>query len=316
MNSDRNFKTDRNQEQTGIREPNLPSHFLDAGARPRSMRVLVTGSRGLIGESVVGLLSAAGHTVVEYDLRNSQDILDPATLLKAIRNCNAVVHAAALLGRPGEGSEDIMAVNVLGTWNVLAACSEVRVQRLVFLSSVDALGIFKGERSPDYLPLDNDHPCYPATPYAISKYLAEEMCRLASESYGFPVVCLRPPGVWTEDTYAMIEAERSKRPEFEWHPYWEYGAFIDVRDLACACLNALTCDTKGFSRILVSSADITTSGKASRELAQTLCPGADWRGDAGYEEDPYRTLMDLDPARELLGWSPKHTWRRFIDDRE
>ncbi len=207
-----------------------------------------------------------------------------------------------------------MAVNLQGTWNVLSAGAEFRVRRILFLSSVGALGVFKGERPPDYLPLDDAHPCYPTTPYAISKRLAEEMCRFMSESRRLSVVCLRPPGVWARDTYAMIESERAKRPEFEWDPFWEYGAFIDLRDLSRACLGALTCDMEGFQCVLVSSSDITTSGRTSRELVQLVNPAVEWRGGAEYEDEPYRALLDIEPARKLLDWSPEHTWQAFLKD--
>ncbi len=278
------------------------------------MRVLVTGSRGLIGSSVVEELRASGHRVVEYDLRDSRDILHLPTLREATRACDAIVHAAALLGRAAESPDQIMAVNLLGTWNVLSAGVAAGVRRIVFLSSVDALGVFKGERVPDYLPLDDAHPCYPTTPYAISKRLAEEMCRFASESHALSVVCLRPPGVWARDTYAWVEAERAKRPKFEWDPFWEYGAFLDLRDLSRACLGALTCDMEGFRCVLVSSSDITTSGRTSRELVQLVNPDVEWRGGPEYEDEPYRALVEIGPARELLDWNPQHTWHVFTKD--
>jgi UDP-glucose 4-epimerase len=276
------------------------------------MRVLVTGSRGFVGSALVDELGRSGHTVVGYDLQDDRDILHLPTLREALRGCDAIVHAAALLGLPAESPEQVVAANLQGTWNVLSAGAEIPVRRIVFLSSVDALGIFKGERSPDYLPFDDAHPCYPSTPYGISKRLAEVMCQFVSESQGLSVICLRPPGVWAQGTYAMIVSERTKRPEFEWDPFWEYGAFIDLRDLSRACLCALSCDMVGWRCVLVASSDITTSGRTSRELARLVHPDVEWRGGAAYDRDPYRSLVDIEPARQLLAWSPQHTWRAFL----
>jgi UDP-glucose 4-epimerase len=277
------------------------------------MQVLVTGSRGLIGAAVAAALTEAGHVALGYDLKEGRDILDVATLREAVRGCDAVFHAAALLGFPQENPSRIMEVNLQGTWNVLGAAREARVGRIVFVSSVDALGVFKGERAPDYLPLDNSHPCYPSTAYGISKHLAEEMCRCVATAGGLSILALRPPGVWTRDTYAMILSERSKRPEFEWDPFWEYGAFIDLRDLSLACLRALTCEVEGYRCVLLASSDITTSGRTSRELVHLVHPDVEWRGGTQYEADPYRTLVDIEPAMDLLGWSPRHTWRRAME---
>jgi nucleoside-diphosphate-sugar epimerase len=109
------------------------------------------------------------------------------------RGCYAVIHSAALLGLPDQDASQIVATNLQATWNVLTAARDAGVRRVVFLSSADVLGVFKGERAPDYLPLDDAHPCYPSTPYGISKLLAEAMCRLFSESSDLPVVCLKPP---------------------------------------------------------------------------------------------------------------------------
>lgn len=273
------------------------------------MRVLVTGSRGLIGSAVAEKLGTTHHEPVGYDLKDGQDVLDLTPLRLAIRGCDAVVHAAALLGAPEEDPAQVMEVNLQGTWNVLDAAQHAGVRRVVYLSSVDALGVFKGERPPDYLPLDNAHPCYPSTSYGISKHLAEEMCRCVSAATGMSVVALRPPGVWTPDTYGMILAARANRPEFEWDPFWEYGAFIDLRDLSSACIRALTCALQGYHCALVASSDITTSGRTSRQLAQLVHPDVDWRGGAECEVDPYRTLVDIEPVKRLLGWSPQHTWR-------
>jgi UDP-glucose 4-epimerase len=281
-------------------------------SRERSMRVLVTGSSGKVGAQVVSDLAACEHTPVAYDLATGQDILDPVALLESARGCDAIVHSAALLGLADQGDSQIMATNLQGMWHVLSAAREAGIARVVFLSSVDALGVFKGERAPDYLPLDDAHPCCPSTPYAISKYLAENMCRLFAASTDVSVVCLRPPGVWTEATYARIQSARAMRTEFEWDPFWEYGAFIDVRDLSQACVCALTCRIERFACLLVSSGDITTSGRTSRELAAFVLPHVPWRGGSEYEAEPFRTLMNIENAKHTLAWEPKHSWRAYV----
>jgi UDP-glucose 4-epimerase len=275
------------------------------------MNVLVTGSRGRVGSAVVRALREAGCGVIEYDHVDGHDVLDTAALERAMRGCDAIVHAAALLGGPADDPHRIVNVNLQGTWNVLARAAALGVRRMVFLSSVDALGVFKGERAPDYLPLDDVHPCRPGTPYGISKRLAEEMCRMACETGRISVIALRPPGVWTEAHYPRIEAARAERPEYEWQPFWEYGAFIDVRDLAQACVRGLACALDGFRCVAVASADLSTSGPTSREWAARVHPDVEWRGGPEYEADPYRGLIEIEEAHKLLGWSPEHSWRSF-----
>ncbi len=239
-----------------------------------------------------------GHSFAGFDVANSLNILEPNSIAEAANSCDAIVHSAALLGFPGQSPAQIMEVNLQGTWNVLYATLAADIPRIVFLSRVDVLGLFKGERTPDFLPLDESHPCYPSTPYAIPKYLAEELCDVFASAHGKTVVSLRPPGVWeAPNTYEWVTHEREKRPEFEWDPFWEYGAFIDVRDLAEACVSSLDADVAGYHSVFVSSDDIQTSGMTSRELTQKLHPNVEWRGNSEFEDNPYKTLLSNDAAK-------------------
>ena len=153
------------------------------------------------------------------------------------------------------------------------------------------LGVAGGERAPDYLPLDDDHPLRAQRPYGLSKRLAEELCEATTAATGIPTICLRPFAVWDDDDYRWIEARRAADPESEWSPFWEYGAFVDVRDVAEACLAALTCPDPGHARMLLCAPDIS-AGAPARELAARLLPGVPWRGSAEYEADPWRALVD------------------------
>lgn len=273
------------------------------------MRVLVTGSDGLIGTSLVTDLRAADHTVIGFDRGNGQDIRDQAAVIAAADGCDAIIHLAALLGRPGDASDEILAVNLVGTWNVLSAAEKVRATRVVFYSSVNAIGVFMGDRAPDYLPIDDEHPCYPKSPYGISKRLAEEMCRHFTSRAGIATICLRPPAIFDDAIREKIEQARRNDPSFEWSPYWEYGAFLDVRDAASAGICALTCPDPGHVTLLLCADDISSAEKTSRDLARMICPDVPWRGSEAYAVDPYRALLDTGRARRILGWDPKVRWR-------
>ncbi len=275
------------------------------------MRILVTGNSGLVGRAVEKQLTAEGDEVVGFDLANGQDIRDAPAIREAGRGCDAVVHLAALLGR-GESGEETLRTNVLGTWNVLESARANGLGRVISMSSVDALGIFKGEGLPDYFPIDDDLPCRPKTPYGISKKLIEEMGQTFSQATGIPTICLRPPGVWDEQTYHYIVEKRRERPEYEWDPYWEYGAFIDVRDLASLVSRCLRADFAGFGCYLATADDITTSGGTSLSLALRICPQVPWKSQEEYKEEPYRSLVDCRRVKEAFGWQPKFTWGEFI----
>jgi nucleoside-diphosphate-sugar epimerase len=254
------------------------------------LRVLVTGHRGRVGSVVEDALRRAGWDPVGFDRADGDDILAADRVATAARGCDAIAHIAALLGLQGETDEEILAVNLLGTWNVLKAADSAGVKRLVYLSSVNALGIFMGEGAPDYFPIDDEHPCRPGAAYGISKLLAEEMCQAFSRRTGIPTICLRPPAVLDDSVIESLKSAREKDPEFEWTPFWEYGCFIHVEDLAQATVCALTCPDPGHVRLLVNAEDISSSRGASRE------PGAFSAGglaSAGASDRPGASLRPL-----------------------
>lgn len=284
------------------------------------MRVLVTGDRGMIGRVLSAHLHAQGDCVVGFDRVDGYDVLDRAALRAAAAGCDAIVHLAAVDAPPdgpsapiaaaGSASpEEIMTVNALGTGFVLSVATGAGVRRVVFMSSVDALGIFLGERVPDYLPIDDAHPTHPRSPYALAKRLAQQMCRAFTAETGIATVCLRPPGVFAEETYTWIKDARSADPAFEWSPYWEYGAFLDVHDLASAVSCALRCPDPGHVTLLVCADDISSARLTTRELARRIMPDVLWRGGPEFERDPYRALLDTRNAHRVLGWSPQRRWR-------
>ena len=272
------------------------------------MRIFLTGSNGRIGSVVERIFTEAGHEVVGYDIADGHDIMDPAAVHKAMEGCDWVAHLAMAMGK--KNAPDVSyASGTVGTFNLLQAAEAHGVTRIVSYSSVNAMGLFMGEDTPDFLPLDETHVCRPGRPYGTSKYLGEQTCRLFTRRTGIPTVCIRPPAVWTDKAIESVKEEREKDAEFEWTPYWEYGCYIHVEDLARATLCALTCPDPGHIPLLVVADDVSSAHLTSRELVQKLLPDIEWRGGDQYEADPYKGLVDNSRAKEVLGWAPEFHWR-------
>jgi nucleoside-diphosphate-sugar epimerase len=271
------------------------------------VRVLLTGNRGKIGRVVEASLRDAGHEVVGFDVAAGDDLRDAHAVRVAARGCHAVVHAGAIARDRGGSPEEIMATNVLGTWHVLLAAQEEGLERVVAFSSAQVFGTAQGERAPDYLPLDDDHPRRAVRPYGLSKRLGEDLCEAVTAATGIPTVCLRPFAVWNDDDYARVDARRAADPESEWTPFWEYGAFVDVRDVAEACLAALAVPDPGHARVVLCAPDISATAP-SRELAARLLPDVPWRGGPEYDADPWRALVDSRETERVLGWRPHRRW--------
>ncbi|HWF51911.1 MAG TPA: SDR family oxidoreductase [Solirubrobacteraceae bacterium] len=271
------------------------------------MRILVTGHRGNIGSCTVELLERCGHAVVGFDLAESSDLLDLAAVKGAAAGCEAIVHLGAIPHDSSGSPEEIMAVNVLGTWHVLLAAEAADVTRVIHFSSAQALGITEGERVPDYFPIDDEHPRRAMRPYGLSKRLAEDLCEGFTARTGIASVSLRPVSVWGPEVYARIEEQRAAEPRSEWEPFWEYGAFVDVRDVAVAVERSLAVPLTGHCRALLCAADISGSAP-SLELAARLAPGVPVLGPDRYAVEPGRALVDCSAAEAVLGWRPRHRW--------
>jgi dihydroflavonol-4-reductase len=167
------------------------------------MRVFVTGSTGFIGSNVVRRLLKAGHEVRALvrpgtDTRQldglpveriSGNLQDHASLRRGMAGCAWVFHVAALYSYWGHRWKEFQETNVEGTRRVLEAARLENVERIVYTSSVAALGT-----RPDGLPATEDTPGTLADrigPYQRSKFLAEEVVRDFVRQ-GLPVITVNP----------------------------------------------------------------------------------------------------------------------------
>jgi UDP-glucose 4-epimerase len=273
----------------------------------------------------VAHLALLGHDVVGYDRLDGDDLLDAVAIRDAASGCAALVHAGALAHDSAGSPEDIMAVNVLGTWHVLLAAEAAGVGRVIYFSSGQVFGLAEGERLPDYFPVDDDHPRRAMRPYGLSKCLAEDLCAGFTSRTGIPTVALRPAWVWDPGMYQRIEARWRADPASEWTPTWEYGQFVDVRDVADAVSRALEVPVTGHHRMLLCAADIAAT-EPSLVMAGRFAgsvpvrhPGSNparnpGSNPVGHESDPWRSLFDCSAAARVLGWRPRYQWSTRGDD--
>jgi nucleoside-diphosphate-sugar epimerase len=271
------------------------------------MRVLVTGDRGAVGVTVAGFLRQRGYEVSGFDRVDGADVLDLAAVRQAATGCAAIVHLAALPHDSAGSPEQIMAVNVLGTWHVLLAAEAAGVARVISFSSAQVFGIAEGERLPDYFPVDDAHPRRAMRPYGLSKLLSEDLCEGFTRRTEIATVALRPVAVWDQARYSQVQDRWRSQPSSEWEPFWEYGAFVDVRDVAAAVGQALTVPLAGHHRFLLCATDIAATAP-SLELAGRLAPRVPVTDPDRYRAHPRAALIDCSAAAATLGWRPAYPW--------
>lgn len=167
------------------------------------MNVLVTGGAGYIGSAVVEELLAENHSAVVFDNLVAGhieaipsgvpfiegDLGNQELVGQALRShkIEAVIHGAAFL-QPNESMSDpgkYFSNNVAKTINLLQSMVENGVKRFIFSSSCATFG------NPVYLPIDEQHPQQPISPYGHSKLMVEQLLPWYEQAYGLHSCCLR-----------------------------------------------------------------------------------------------------------------------------
>lgn len=120
------------------------------------MKIFITGNSGYIGSQLIKEISPE-HEIVTFDLQDNQDILDYNQLKDVMKNCDVVVHLAAIRG-PDEDKtfSDYFRINCQGTRNVAKAALENDVERLIYTSSTSYYGLESG--IPYVKPLEESNP--------------------------------------------------------------------------------------------------------------------------------------------------------------
>lgn len=286
------------------------------------MRVAVTGGSGKLGNSVVALLTEAGHDVVTLDATGQRgpgfvrvDLTSYGETIDAFFGENdpsagpeqastptfdALVHLAAI---PAPGIVSDVATfhnNILGTFNVFQAARRTGIRNIVYASSETVLGL-PFDVPPPYIPVDEEYPARPESVYSLVKHLEEQMAiELVRWDPKLKIVALRFSNVMDPVDYAQFPAFDADATARKWN-LWGY---IDGRDGAQAVLKALELDVTGFDRFIIAAAD-TVMSRPNADLVAEVFPDVPVTRPLG-EHD---TLLSIDKARRVLGFDPQHSWR-------
>jgi GDP-4-dehydro-6-deoxy-D-mannose reductase len=207
------------------------------------VRALITGGKGFVGRHLEAHLLAAGDDVEVVDL--DCDVTDPDSVKAAVERARPdhIYHLAALahVGDSWRDPSRVLEVNVIGTSNVLAAARAYdEATGVLVVSSAEVYGVVR----PDQLPLDEDTPIAPVTPYAASKAAAEQVALQAARGFDQNVAVVRPfnhIGPGQAPTFAVpafarriVEARRSGATSLVVGNLEPRRDFTDVRDVVAA----------------------------------------------------------------------------------
>jgi nucleoside-diphosphate-sugar epimerase len=275
------------------------------------VKVVVTGASGKAGRAVVRDLVDHGTEVVAVDLVASTesgadsrvaDMTDFGQAVECLTRAEAVVHLAAIPAPGIHTEEKTFRTNMLSTYNVFEAARLLGLQRVVWASSETILGLPFDREQPAYAPIDEEHPPLPQSSYAVAKLLAEELGRQLHRWTGTPHVALRFSNIMEPGDYNRFPSFWSDARLRSWN-LWGY---VDVRDVAQSCRLALEADV-GAEHFIIAAAD-SVMNRPSSELMAEVYPAVRYRPTAG----EFDTLLSIDKARALLGYTPQWSWRDHI----
>ncbi len=288
-------------------------------------RVLVTGGAGFIGSNLVQNLVANNYEITVVDnlltghLSNLESIYDKLNFIKGdirdfelidqlMKNIDTVFHLAASVGNKRSIDFPLVdaQINVIGTLNVLEAARKHNIRKIVTSSSAGIFGELK------MIPINENHPIDPDTPYGSTKLCQEKLCLSYSKLYNLEAVCLRYFNVYGQNQ--RFDAYGNVIPIFVYNiihgiPIKIFGDgeqtrdFIHVNDVVKANVNASL-------SIGISGAFNIASGESIsiNQLISILSSFIDKKIIVSYLDkrpgDVIHSLADISSAKENINFNP------------
>jgi UDP-glucose 4-epimerase len=288
------------------------------------MRVVITGGAGFIGSTIAKELAAKDTEVIVLDNFSSgyraninghqgirlveKDIRDSAAVDAAVAGVDAVFHLAASVGNKRSIDQPVndAEINVIGTLNVLEAARKSGVSKVIISSSAGIFGELKT------LPIREDHPAEPDSPYGASKLCAEKQGLAYAKLYGMNVVCLRYFNVYGPNQ--RFDAYGNVIPIFAFQmlrgePLTIFGDgeqtrdFVNVRDVVQANIKAAMTPSVTGAFNIGSGTRISINNLVERLKTVSGVKPVVRRGPprAGDVRD---SLAHISAAREAFGFEP------------
>ena len=194
----------------------------------------------------------------------------------------------------------------MGTYNVIDAAIRNGVRKVIFASSETAYGICfaDGERKPDYIPIDEDHPTIPEDSYAMTKVVNEVTARSFQQRSGIDIYGLRINQVIEPHEYDEMFPAFMSNPSLRRRNFF---AYIDARDLAQMVEKCLETDGLGYEVFNVSN-DNTSVSIPNTEIISQFYQGVEVRKNLSDNE----TFFSNAKAKSMVGFKPQHDWRTHL----
>jgi NAD dependent epimerase/dehydratase len=295
-------------------------------------RVLVTGAGGFIGSHVAEELVRRGAAVRGFVRYNSRgdcgwleladqevfkeidvfrgDLANPEAVTGATADQEVVLHLGALIPIPYSyrHPREFVTANMTGTLNVLEAARREELERIVHTSTSEVYG------TAQTIPIGEDHPLHPQSPYAATKVGADQIALSYQRSFGTPVVIVRPfntygPRQSARAVIPTIVAQALSREVIELGATDTTRDFLYVGDTADGILRTTTAEgVQGEVINLGTGVEVSIGDVAERVLRLLDCDlpiALDKNRLRPPDSEVERLVADASKAKTLLGWEPE-----------
>lgn len=297
-------------------------------------RILVTGADGFIGSHLVEHLVGLGCDVrafVYYNSFNSWgwldqsaesvkrsievfsgDIRDPHGVKTAMKDCDVVMHLAALIAIPYSyhSPDTYVDTNIKGTLNIVQAARDLGVERIVHTSTSEVYGTAK------FVPITEDHPLQGQSPYSASKIGADQIAMSFHYSFGTPVTIIRPFNTYGPRQSAraviptIISQIASGKREIKLGAVHPTRDFNFVRDTVRGFVSLAECDESiGTVTNIGSNFEISVGDTArliAKLMGEEITFGTDEQRMRPSASEVERLWADNSRARAVAGWTPEY----------
>lgn len=290
--------------------------------------ILVTGGAGFIGSNLVGELLKQGYNVRILDMVPPKsmekaefikgDIRDLEAVKRSVKGMDYVLHLAAQVSvaKSVEYPLETNDINVNGTLNVLSASKDAGVKRVVFSSSCSVYG------NSGKSPLSETSKTSQESPYALTKFMGEEYCRIFSKLYGLETASLRyfnvyGPGQSPDSPYAsaiprFVSDILAGRVPKVFGDGEQTRDFIFVKDVVKANILAMKAGGVSGQVFNIGSGKSTTINRLIDSIGNML--GIQIKPDhkRARKGDVRYSSADVSKANKILGFKPEYSMKEGL----
>jgi dTDP-glucose 4,6-dehydratase len=297
-------------------------------------KILITGADGFIGSHLTETLVKQGYSVkafVYYNSFNSWgwldeldkniresievfsgDIRDPNGVRQAMKNCDTVLHLAALIAIPYSyhSPDTYIDTNVKGTLNIVQAAKDLNIKKVVHTSTSEVYG------TAQFVPITEEHPLKGQSPYSASKIGADQIAYSFYASFKTPVTILRP-----FNTYGPRQSARAVVPTIitqiaDGKKKIRLGSttptrdFNFVEDTVDGFISAMKSNSTDGEVINIGSNFEVSIGNTAQIIADLMQQKIEWEVDEERirpsNSEVERLWASNSKAKAILGWEPKY----------